>query len=109
MRLATVPGIDDILRDSVRRGVAGGRRAQRQHLDSASHRLVVRNGHHPVRKIQSGNGPIEVHRPRVNDKRVDEQGQRIRFTSKILPPYLRKTKAIEAWAPWLYLKGDLHQ
>jgi putative transposase len=61
--------------------------------------------HHPARKIQSGNGPIEVHQPRVNDKRVDEQGNRFHFTSKILPPYLRKTKAIEELVPWLYLKG----
>ena len=76
-----------------------------QHLDEDGHRLVVRNGHHPARKIQSGNGPIEVRQPRVNDKRVDEQGNRFRFTSKILPPYLRKTKAIEELVPWLYLKG----
>jgi transposase-like protein len=41
----------------------------------------------------------------VNDKRVDEQGNRFHFTSKILPPYLRKTKAIEELVPWLYLKG----
>jgi transposase-like protein len=41
----------------------------------------------------------------VNDQRLDEQGNRIRFTSKILPPYLRKTKAIEELVPWLYLKG----
>ncbi len=41
----------------------------------------------------------------MNDKRVDENGQRFRFTSKILPPYLRKTKAIEELVPWLYLKG----
>ena len=41
----------------------------------------------------------------MNDKRVDEEGNRIRFTSKILPPYLRKTKAIEELVPWLYLKG----
>jgi transposase-like protein len=75
------------------------------HVDEAGHRLVVRNGHHPARKIQSGNGPIEVVQPRVNDKRTDEQGNRIRFTSKILPPYLRKTKAIEELVPWLYLKG----
>jgi transposase-like protein len=74
-------------------------------LDEAGHRLVVRNGHHPARKIQSGNGSIEVHQPRVNDKRVDEQGNRLRFTSKILPPYLRKTKVIEELVPWLYLKG----
>jgi transposase-like protein len=77
----------------------------RHHLDEHGHRLVVRNGHHPARKIQSGNGPIEVHQPRVNDQRIDEQGNRIRFTSKILPPYLRKTKAIAELVPWLYLKG----
>ena len=113
MHLATVPVIDDILRDGARRALQAAVEREvddyvernRQHLDSAGHRLVVRNGHHPVRKIQSGNGPIEVHQPRVNDKRVDEQGQRIRFTSKILPPYLRKTKAIEELVPWLYLKG----
>ena len=41
----------------------------------------------------------------MNDKRVDEQGNRFHFSSKILPPYLRKTKAIEELVPWLYLKG----
>ena len=113
MHLATVPVIDDILRDGARRALQSAIEREvedyvernRHHLDLAGHRLVVRNGHHPARKIQSGNGPIEVHQPRVNDKRVDEQGQRSRFTSKILPPYLRKTKAIEELVPWLYLKG----
>jgi transposase-like protein len=113
MHLATVPVIDDILRDGARRALQSAIEREvddyvernRQQVDPAGHRLVVRNGHHPARKIQSGNGPIEVHQPRVNDKRVDEQGQRIRFTSKILPPYLRKTKAIEELVPWLYLKG----
>jgi putative transposase len=46
-----------------------------------------------------------VVQPRVDDRRVDENGVRFRFTSKILPPYLRKTKAIEDLVPWLYLKG----
>jgi transposase-like protein len=113
IHLATVPVIDDILRDGARRALQSAIEREvedyvernRHHLDLAGHRLVVRNGHHPARKIQSGNGPIEVHQPRVNDKRVDEQGQRSRFTSKILPPYLRKTKAIEELVPWLYLKG----
>jgi len=41
----------------------------------------------------------------VNDKRIDENGQSIRFSSKILPPYLRRTKTIEELIPWLYLKG----
>ncbi len=41
----------------------------------------------------------------MDDRRVDENGVRFRFTSKILPPYPRKTKAIEDLVPWLYLKG----
>jgi transposase-like protein len=113
MHLATVPVIDEILREGARRALQSAIEREvddyvernRQQVDLAGHRLVVRNGHHPARKIQSGNGAIEVRQPRVNDKRVDEQGQRIRFTSKILPPYLRKTKAIEELVPWLYLKG----
>jgi transposase-like protein len=113
LHLATVPALDDILRDGARRAlqvaiereVAEYIDRNSHHLDEQSRRLVVRNGHHPPRKIQSGNGPIEVRQPRVNDKRFDEDGNRIRFTSRILPPYLRKTKAIEELAPWLYLKG----
>jgi transposase-like protein len=113
LHLATVPAIDDILRDGARRALQAAIEREvdeyiernSQHLDEHGHRLVVRNGHHPARKIQSGNGPIEVQQPRVNDKRVDEQGSRFHFSSKILPPYLRKTKAIEELVPWLYLKG----
>ena len=73
--------------------------------DKYGHRLVVRNGHLPARMIQTGLGFIEVRQPRVNDKRLDENGQRIRFFSKILPPYLRRTKNIDELIPWLYLKG----
>ena len=68
-------------------------------------RLVVRNGYKPERDIQCGLGPISVTQPRVNDKRVDERGERQCFTSTLLPPYLRKTKDIEELIPWLYLKG----
>ena len=113
LHLATGPVIDDILRDGARRALqtAIEREVQeyidrhREHLDGHGHRLVVRNGYHPKRTIQSGGGGIEVRQPRVNDKRVDGQGNRFRFTSQILPPYLRKTKAIEELVPWLYLKG----
>ncbi len=57
----------------------------------------------PEREIQTPIGKIEVQKPRVNDKRVDEEGERIRFTSNILPPYLRRTRSLEELIPWLYL------
>ncbi len=80
--------------------------AERLHLrDEKGHRQVVRNGHHKKRKIDTGVGQVEVRQPRVNDRRVDEDGDRIRFTSKILPPYLRRTRSLEDLVPWLYLKG----
>ena len=73
--------------------------------DAGGYRLVVRNGRLPGRTIQTGVGPVEVQQPRVNDRRIGENGQRIRFSSKILPPYLRRTKSIDELIPWLYLKG----
>jgi transposase-like protein len=73
--------------------------------DEAGRRLVVRNGHLPERSIQTGLGPIEVRQPRVHDRRTDAAGNRIRFTSRILPPYLRRTKSVEELVPWLYLRG----
>lgn len=74
-------------------------------LDADGQRLVVRNGHMPPRSILTGLGPVEMKRPRVNDKRLDTDGNRLRFTSRILPPYLRRTKVIDELIPWLYLKG----
>jgi len=117
LRLATEPVValtlEQIAREGARRAlqkaiedeVAEYINAHQDHRDEAGHRLVVRNGHKPQRTILSGVGPIPVSPPRVDDRRVDEHGVRFRFTSKILPPYLRKTKAIEDLVPWLYLKG----
>jgi putative transposase len=73
--------------------------------DEKDRRIVVRNGYQPERGILSPIGPLQVRRPRVDDRRFDEEGNRIRFTSAILPPYLRKTKSLEDLVPWLYLKG----
>lgn len=73
--------------------------------DSDGHRLVVRNGHHRKRKLDTGVGSIEVAVPRVDDGRLAADGSREHFSSKILPPYLRKTPNLEALIPWLYLKG----
>ena len=64
---------------------------------------MVRNGHLPKRTITTGVGPVEVQQPRVLDRRNAEEAAP--FSSKILPPYLRKTKSLEELIPWLYLKG----
>ena len=71
--------------------------------DEKGHRLVVRNGRLPKRQITTGVGQVEIEQPRVHDRRGAEAAEK--FTSKILPPYLRKTKSIEELIPWLYLKG----
>ena len=63
-------------------------------------RLVVRNGYLPERKLMTGIGPIEVKQPRVNDRREEEK-----FSSKILPPYMRRVPSLDALIPALYLKG----
>lgn len=71
--------------------------------DSSGKRMVTRNGYLPERNLQTGIGDIPVRVPRVADRRKD--GSKIRFTSSILPPYLKRTKSIEELLPWLYLKG----
>jgi len=76
---------------------------RRHLLDAAGHRRVVRNGHASPRTIVTGVGVMQVQMPRVHDRRPAPQKER--FTSAILPPYLRKAKAIDELIPWLYLKG----
>jgi transposase-like protein len=117
LRLATEPVVcatlEQIAREGARRAlqkaiedeVAEYVNAARDARGPSGRRLVVRNGHKDPRTILSGLGPIEVTQPRVNDRRVDAHGVRFRFTSRILPPYLRKTQAIADLVPWLYLKG----
>jgi len=73
--------------------------------DSQGRRLVVRNGRLPAREIQTGVGLVEVQQPRVNDRRINAQGERMRFSSAILPPYLRRTQSLDELIPWLYLRG----
>ena len=62
---------------------------------------VVRNGYLPERELQSGVGPITVRIPKVRAK----TGDPVTFRSALVPPYVRKTRTLEAALPWLYLKG----
>lgn len=65
---------------------------------------IVRNGYLPERSIQTGIGAVAVRAPRARD-RSDGPGRPIRFSSTILPRYLRRSKSVEEMIPWLYLKG----
>ena len=98
-------GARQMLGEAIEAEVADYIAAHTHERDADGHRLVVRNGHACKRVVQTGLGAIPVKQPRINDKRVDDQGNRFRFTSNILPPYLRKTKSIEELIPWLYLRG----
>ena len=62
---------------------------------------IVRNGHLPERSIQTGLGDIAVKVPKVRDR----SGQGIRFNSQRIPPCLKRTKKLEEFIPWLYLKA----
>jgi transposase-like protein len=82
-----------------------------EHLtDAAGRRRLVRHGYLPAREIQTGIGPVAVRCPRVRDRGVrgrgaSEEAAKIRFTSSILPPYIRRSRSLEDLLPWLYLKG----
>ena len=67
---------------------------------------VVRHGHLPEREVLTGIGPVALRQPRVRDRAAAaDDPDRIRFSSMILPPYMRRSKSIETLLPILYLKG----
>lgn len=96
-------GAQRLLREAIEAEVAEWIEAHCHLQDPAGHRQVVRNGHLPKRTLLTGVGPVEVQQARVLDRRSAEEAEP--FSSKILPPYLRKTKSLEELIPWLYLKG----
>jgi putative transposase len=66
---------------------------------------VVRHGHGPERAIQTGIGPVEVSRVKIRDRGAANEGERIRFTSAILPLWARRTRSLDSLLPVLYLRG----
>ncbi len=103
--------LTDILRSGSRRLLAAAVEAEieafieqyKHFTDEQGRQRIIRNGYNPEREIQTGIGQIKVQVPRSRDRQAD--GDSIRFTSSILPPYLRRTRSIEELLPWLYLKG----
>ena len=66
---------------------------------------IVRHGHGPERQVQTGIGPVAVQRVKLRDRGAGEAGERIRFTSTILPRWARRTRSLDALLPILYLRG----
>jgi putative transposase len=98
-------GARKMLAEALEAEVAAYLEAARDQRDEEGRALVVRNGYARKREILLGAGKVEVKAPRVNDQRVDEQGNRTRFKSVILPPYMRRSPKITEVLPLLYLHG----
>ena len=106
--------IDQIVREGARRMLAAALQAEvaaytEQFADvrgEDGRRMVVRNGTAQPRTVLTSAGAVEVTAPRVNDKRAAAgTGERVRFCSAILPPWVRKTPQISEVLPLLYLHG----
>ncbi len=106
--------LDEIARQGARKMLAEALEAEVEaYIEAASgerdergHALVVRNGYAKSREVLLGAGAVEVRAPRVNDCRVDEgSGERRRFKSMILPPYVRRSPKVTEVLPLLYLHG----
>lgn len=103
--------LEEILREGAQRMLGEALEAEiaefleryRELRDSRGRQRVVRNGHLPAREFQTGVGSVAVKVPRARDRAGGAEA--IRFTSSILPPYLRRSRSIEELLPWLYLKG----
>ena len=112
------PGsIDDPLTEILR---AGARRLLAQAIETEAENFlesmkglkledgrdrVVRHGHGPQRRVQTGIGPVEVARVKLRDRGAASDSERIRFTSAILPLWARRSKSLDALLPVLYLRG----
>lgn len=105
--------LDEIARQGAKRMLAEALEAEvqdyieaaRGERDEHGHALVVRNGHAREREILLGAGKVEIKAPRINDRRTDEDGNRRRFSSVIVPPYMRRSPKVAELLPLLYLHG----
>jgi putative transposase len=80
--------------------------AARKNLKLADGRdRLVRHGHGLERTIQTGIGAIEVQRVKIRERALGPTGERIRFSSALLPRWARRTTSLDALLPILYLRG----
>jgi putative transposase len=109
-----LPGsvLEDLAREGARQLLAQAMEVEvaafvdehRNRLDAEGRRQVVRNGYMPERELVSGIGPVTIRQPRLDDRVLSGTGQE-RFSSEILPRYLRRVPSVDNLIPILYLKG----
>jgi len=101
--------LDELAREGARRMIAAALELEVEeyvqslrHLrDEEGHAQVVRNGRsHHERTVHVPAGSIKLRAPRVHDRRPEQ-----RFTSRILPPYMRRSPRLGEVVPILYLRG----
>ena len=100
--------LDELARQGAQRMIAAALSIEvdeylerQQHVrDEQGHAMVVRNGYARERAVNMGAGVVNIKSPRVNDRRLDH-----RFSSRILPPYMRRSPRLEEALPILYLRG----
>jgi transposase-like protein len=94
-------GARDLIKQAVEAELATMLSEYKDHKLPDGRQTVVRNGYLPERTVQTGIGDVEVKVPKVRDR----SGSGIKFSSTLLPPYLKRSRNIEELIPWLYLKG----
>ena len=105
---AMTVGLDELCRVAAQQMLATALLAERRayldahgdELDATGHRLVVGNGFARQREVVTGAGPVMVTAPRVDDRRDGH-----RFSSSILPAYMRRSPKVTEVLPVLYLRG----
>jgi len=105
--------LTEVLRTGARRLLAQAIEAEADAFlaEMADRRLAdgrarfVRHGHGPERTIQTGIGSVAVQRVKVRDRAPAEGERRVRFTSRILPRWARRTRSLDVLLPVLYLRG----
>ena len=108
-RVAATDPLTELLREGAQQLISQAVAAELEELleSYSEHRTedgkagVVRNGYLPERELQTGIGPVTIQIPKVRSR----TGEPVTFRSALVPPYVRKTRSLEAALPWLYLKG----
>ena len=102
-------GARQLIAEAIKKELAQLLETHKENCLEDGRQAVIRNGYLPERDVQTGIGPVKVQLPKVRDR----SGNGVKFNSKLIPPYLKRSKHMESFIPWLYLRGistgDFHE